>query len=85
VSSAAVRGALIGIALLSTLALAGCAHTTTPTSASSESTTPPVTVSATPDPPANLDSTLATADGAENQSQSDLSSGDASAAKNDDQ
>ncbi|MCU1413863.1 MAG: hypothetical protein JWN80_1203 [Microbacteriaceae bacterium] len=84
-STTAVRAALIGVALVSTLALAGCAHETTPTSASSESTTPPVTVSATPDPLANLDSTLAAADGAENQSQSDLSSGDASAAKNDDQ
>jgi hypothetical protein len=65
------------------LALAGCSHAATPVSVS----TPPPTAaaSATPDPLANLDSTLSTADGAVNQSRSDLSSGDASAAKNDDQ
>ncbi|MES2170525.1 MAG: hypothetical protein V4479_07355 [Actinomycetota bacterium] len=80
-----MRGIAIGVALVATLALAGCGARTLPTSASNESTAPPVTAPASPDPLSGLDSTLSTADGAVSQSQSDLSSGDASAAQNDDQ
>ncbi len=69
------------------LALAGCSRQSTPASITTPApvTTPTTAPAATADPLAGLDSSLSTADGAVNQSQSDLSTGDASAAKNDDQ
>ena len=74
------------VVLLGTLVLAGCSLRHPASSASSESTAPPVSApSASADPLSSLDSSLGTVDGAIQQSQGDLASGDASAAQDDDQ
>ena len=88
-----MRTAAIGAVLLISLSLAGCSARHPASSVSSESTAPPVSApsalpssdSASDDSLGSIDSSLNTVNGAIQQSQGDLSSGDASAAKDDNQ